>query len=103
MEVKQVYQIYETLEKVDLEKTREKICKNIKKYRLQLYNKYKKEYNGRRGPDNPYSAFNVAGYLGISETHYRRIESVGNKTAFVNINFLFILCHVFNKKRFFVK
>ena len=35
METKQIYQIYELLEKLDSYEIRNKICRNIKKYRLE--------------------------------------------------------------------
>ena len=55
------------------------IKKKIKKYRLELYNKYKKEYNKRRRYDNPYSTVNISDYLGISNSYYQKIENQSKK------------------------
>lgn len=51
------------------------IWKNIKKIRLEYYNKYKQEYNKAERFNNPYSVSNIAFYLGVSDTYYRRLES----------------------------
>ena len=53
METKQIYQIYELLEKLDSYEIRNKICRNIKKYRLELYNRYKSVNKGVEGSENP--------------------------------------------------
>lgn len=97
MEVNQVYQIYEILEEVNIQQKRKAICKNIRKYRLELYNKYKEKYK-RVGPDNPYSVFNISGYLEISESHYKRIENENDSFNFVSINNLIKLSYILNKK-----
>jgi len=96
METKQIYQIYEILEGIDILKNRIKISENIKKYRLILYKKYKEENDGRMGYNNPYSVFNISGYLGISEGHYRRLEAKNDKHKYISLDNLIKLSYIFN-------
>ena len=98
MEVRQIYQIYEILEEIDISKKRYKITENQKKYRVNLYKNYKEENEGRISYNNPYSVFNISGYLGISESHYRRIESKNDKNNNISLNNLIKLSYVFNIK-----
>ena len=95
MELKQIYQIYESLENFNILKYEKIICKNLKKIRLELYNKYKIEYK-KIGSDNPYSSSNVADYLNISEVYYRRLESPNDKYKHINVDKLIRLSIIFN-------
>ena len=74
MEVKHVYQIYELLDNLDIKEERKIICRNIKNFRTQRYNNYKKQYKGVQSYHNPYSTENISSYLGISKVHYKRLE-----------------------------
>lgn len=98
METKQIYQIYEILDGIDTLQNRFKICENIKKYRVKFYKKYKEENGGGIGYDNPYSVFNISGYLGISESHYRRIEARNDKHKYMSLDNLIKLSYIFNIK-----
>ena len=98
MEIKQAYQIYESLEGFDQKQIRKIICNNLKKYRLELYNRYKERYNGAEGNSNPYSTINRASYLGISQVHYKRLENENDKSKYIGIDNLIKLSIVFNKK-----
>ena len=98
MKLKQIYQIYEDLEDINIIKNRKIICRNIKKYRLELYNKYKEEYEKRRGSENPYSTENIASYLNISDGYYRKLESERDKHKYISIDNLIKLAYIFNKK-----
>lgn len=96
MEVKQIYQIYELLEDYDNIKYRKIICKNMKKYRKELYNKYKEEYK-RRAAENPYSTVNMAAYLDVSEIYFRRLESENDMHKKINIDNLIKLSIILDK------
>ena len=96
MEIKQIYEIYEELEKINKIDFKRRICKNMKKYRLELYNEYKKQYN-RRKYDNPYSSINISEYLEINDIYYRRLESENDEHKFITIDRLIKLSLILNK------
>ena len=98
MEVKQSYQIYEILENIDKETYRKVICKNIKNFRLELYNQYKKEYNNAESSNNPYSTENVSSYLELSKVHYKRLENENDSNKYVSLDNLIKLSYIFDKK-----
>lgn len=98
IKIKKFYDIYEFLETVDAHQVYVTICKNARKFRLKFYEKYKEEYDGARGIDNPYSAGNVADYLGISETYYRRLESANEKDKHMSIDKLVKLAYLYDKR-----
>lgn len=98
MEIKQIYQIYELLDSINSYHYRVIICRNIKKYRLELYNKYKTIHKGVEGTDNPYSTDNVSSYLKISKVHYKRIENDNDKCKYVSVDNLIKLSLIFDKK-----
>ena len=58
-----------------------KICKNIKKYRLQRYNEFKKEYSNNKL--NPFTSENISALLDYSHTHYKRFESENDSTKMI--------------------
>lgn len=99
MEIKQSYQIYELLQE-KIEKTEYKfiICKNIKKFRTELYNGYKEKFPKAEGINNPYSTDNVCSYLGISRVHYKRIENENDKNKNITLDNLIKLSYILNKK-----
>ena len=97
MEVKQIYEIYEELEKINYKDLKKIICRNMKKYRLELYNQYKKQYNKRRKYDNPYSTANISDYLEISDIYYRRLESEKDQYKHITMDRLIKLSIVLNK------
>ena len=97
MEVKQIYEIYEQLEKINNIDFRKIICRNMKKYRLELYNEYKKQYDGRMKYENPYSTANISEYLGLSDSNYRRLEDENDKYKFITMDRLIKLSTMLNK------
>ncbi len=98
MEIKQIYQIYELLDKLDSYEIRIKICRNIKKFRLELYNQYKTVNKGVEGSENPYSTENISAYLGISKIHYKRLENENDKCKYITLDNLIKISYIFNKK-----
>jgi len=49
-----------------------KICKNMKKYRKEMYEEFKLKYPNVK---NPYSTQSISELLGISHEYYKRLES----------------------------
>ena len=70
-----------------------KIGKNLKKYRLSLYEQYKKL---DKKTDNPYSSENIATLLDISRRHYKRLENPNYITKNISIEKILILSEVYN-------
>ncbi len=55
-----------------------RICKNLKKFRLEKYNEFKA--NNSNNTINPYSTENIAALLDYNHTHYKRFESANDST-----------------------
>ncbi len=85
MNIKQSYQIYEIIEKID----------NIKFYRQKLYKMYKEQYKGAEGLNNPYSTENISSYLGMSKVHYKRLENKNDKCKFISLDNLIKLSYIY--------
>lgn len=98
MSLRQIYQIYEIMDELDINALKDIVWQNIKKIRLEYYNKYKKEYNNAMRFNNPYSVCNVASYLGISDTYYRRLESLNDYKNNISFEYLVKLSYLFDKK-----
>lgn len=98
MDIKQIYQIYDILESIKAYKFRSIICKNMKKFRLELYNKYKEKNHGVEGLENPYSTDNISSYLGISKVHYKRLENENDSSKYISLDNLIKLSYIFDKK-----
>lgn len=65
----------------DKEKMYTNICKNIKKFRLQRYNEFKK--GNYSSTINPFSTENIAELLEYNHTHYKRFESENDNTKII--------------------
>lgn len=72
------------------------ICKNIKMFRLQRYNEFKKSnyYN----TINPFSTENIAELLEYNHTHYKRFESENDSTKNIPLDKLVKLSIILNIK-----
>lgn len=55
-----------------------RICRNIKRIRLEKYKEFKREC--RSNSINPYSTENFAALLEYNHTHYKRFESENDST-----------------------
>ena len=95
MKIKQMYEIYEILEEFEIIDYKSIIGENIRKFRLELYNKYRLEYNKARRFNNPYSAENIAVYLGVTSSYYRQLEN-GNAKSCISIDKLLKLAYIFD-------
>ena len=93
-----MYQILDTLDKIDFQKNKKCICMNMKKFRLEKFEEYRIQNNGARGSNNPFSTENVASYLGISKGHYKRLENPNEKCKHLSIENLMKLCYVYHKE-----
>jgi len=93
--VKSTYDLYELIEKNKPKNYQKLICKNMKHFRLEKYNNFKKD---NKGLDNPYSVDNISEILGISKVHYKRLENENDKSKYINVEKLIILSIIYNKK-----
>ncbi len=97
MEVKEVYEIYNLLEEINSYDYKKRICRNMKKFRLELYNKYKEKHKGVEGTENPYSTDSISNYLNITKVHYKRLESETDENKYISLDNLIKLSYIFNK------
>ena len=55
-----------------------KLCKNIKKIRLERYNQFKE--HEKNSTLNPFSTENISALLDYNHNHYKRFESENDST-----------------------
>lgn len=72
-----------------------KICKNIKKIRLEKYKEFKSSENNSR--INPYSTENIAALLDYNHNHYKRFESENDSTKQIPLDKLVKLSIILDK------
>lgn len=72
-----------------------RICKNIKKFRLEKYNEFKKSEN--RSSINPYSTENIAALLDYNHNHYKRFESENDSTKKIPLDKIIKLSIILEK------
>lgn len=92
MELLESYQMVEIAEKVKDRKLLKVLSYNLKKYRLSLYEQYKRL---DKQVDNPYSSENIATLLDISRRHYKRLENPNSITKNISVEKLLILSEVY--------
>lgn len=63
---------------ISKDETYKKLCKNIKKYRLERYNQFKE--HEKNSTLNPYSTENISALLDYNHNHYKRFESENDST-----------------------
>lgn len=73
-----------------------KICNNIKKFRLEKYNKFKN--NNTNNSLNPYSTENIAALLDYNHNHYKRFESENDSTKKIPLDKLVKLSIILEKE-----
>lgn len=81
-----------TIDKKELYTT---ICKNIKKYRLERYNEFKKQK--QKNTINPFTSENIAALLNYNHNHYKRFESETDSTKMIPFDKLVKLALILNK------
>ena len=97
MKILEIYQIYEKLDGLNIKDVRYNICKNLQKFRLESYSKYKDKHPGAVGSQNPYSTENMADYLNISKVHYKRLENKNDDHKYISLENLIKLSYIFDK------
>ena len=60
------------------DETYTKLCKNIKKIRLERYNQFKE--HEKNSTLNPFSTENISALLDYNHNHYKRFESENDST-----------------------
>lgn len=93
MKLLESYQMVEIAEKIKEKEMLKVLANNLKKYRLLLYEQYKKL---DKKTDNPYSSENIATLLDISRRHYKRLENPNYITKNISIEKILILSEVYN-------
>jgi len=84
----------EKLNKVNKEMLYVRICKNIKKFRLEKYNEFK---NKNSNNINPYSTEKIAELLDYNHNHYKRFESENDSTKKIPLEKLVKLSIILEK------
>ena len=90
------HELQEKVNKLNKEDIFEIICRNIKKYRLEKYNEFKKENNNDKL--NPYSTENISALLDYNHNHYKRFESENDSTKRIPLEKLVKLSIILDKK-----
>ncbi len=88
--------LQEMVNKINKQEMYITICKNIKMYRLQRYNEFKKE--NIQNTINPFSTENIAALLEYSHTHYKRFESENDSTKMIPLDKLVKLSIILDQK-----
>lgn len=73
-----------------------RICKNLKKFRLEKYNEFKN--NNSQSTINPYSTENIAALLDYNHTHYKRFESATDSTKKIPLTKLAKIAVILDKQ-----
>lgn len=81
-----------TINKEELYST---ICKNIKKFRLQRYNEFKKQES--KNTINPFSSENISALLDYNHNHYKRFESENDSTKIIPLEKIVKLSIILDK------
>lgn len=95
MKIKQLREICDDVQNIDIHFYKTKICQNLKRIRLHYYEKYKEEHNGASGFYNPYSSENISSYLNMSKVHYKRLENENDKCKHISIDNLIKLTIIY--------
>ncbi len=72
-----------------------KICKNVKKFRLEKYCEFKK--NSYSNVINPYTTENVSSLLDYNHNYYKRFESENDETKVIPLIKLIKLSVILDK------
>lgn len=89
MKIYNYQELQDKIEDINNDNLYNRICHNIKLRRIELYNKFKKEY--KTNTINPYTTENIAALLDYSHTHYKRFESDNDKTKKIPLKKIVIL------------
>lgn len=78
MAIHSFQELQDLLQNVNKEEMYVNICRNIKKFRLEKYNEFKKQ--NLNTSINPYSTENISALLDYNHNHYKRFESANDST-----------------------
>lgn len=73
-----------------------KVCRNVKKFRLERYHEFKESSYINKGI-NPYTTENISSLLGYNHTYYKRFESENDETKTIPFTNLVKLSIILNK------
>ncbi len=94
MHVYTYQQLQDKIFKIDKKVLYQRICKNIKRIRLEKYEEFKKICNSNT--INPYSTENIAALLDYNHNHYKRFESETDSTKRIPLEKLIYLTIIFD-------
>lgn len=89
-------ELQEKISQINTDELYNKICKNIKKIRLEKYKEFKNNYHDNS--INPYSTENIAALLNYNHNHYKRFESETDSTKRIPLEKLVMLSLIFDIK-----
>ena len=89
-------ELQEQISNINSELIYVRICKNIKKFRLEKYNEFKTKEN--KNSINPFSTENIAALLDYNHNHYKRFESETDSTKKIPLEKLVKLSIILDKK-----
>lgn len=95
MAVEDFQTLQEKLYNINNDETFKIICRNIKKFRLEKYQEYKKSKTNSK--INPYSTENIAALLDYNHNHYKRFESENDSTKRIPLDKLYRLSIILDK------
>ena len=93
-ELREVYEMLEAVNKIDINKYQIAICNNMRMFRTKYYDQYRYE-NPKN--ENPYSTENISTVLGMSNVHYKRLENPNDKNKCIRLHTLILLSVIYNK------
>lgn len=93
-QINNAYELYELIDKIDMNEIHKLICENMRKFRLEQYKEFK-EINSQK--ENPFSVDNISELLGISKVQYKRLENKRDKSKKINLEKLIKLSVIYNK------
>ena len=88
-------ELYKEVSKINKKDMYITICRNIKKFRLERYNEFKKHNN--LNTINPYSTQNIAELLDYNHNHYKRFESETDSVKMIPLDKIFKLSIILDK------
>ena len=71
-----------------------RICKNVKKFRLERYNEFKLNNNNSV---NPFTTEKIAELLDYNHNHYKRLESENDSTKRIPLEKIYKLSIILDK------
>ena len=96
MAIHSFQELQDLLQNVNKEEMYVNICRNIKKFRLEKYNEFKKQ--NLNTSINPYSTENISALLDYNHNHYKRFESENDSTKMIPLEKLVKVSIILDKR-----